>query len=104
MDKKLKNWEKHEEKVLGNREGRRMPGSGACPGLKGDVRVDCVNKYLVECKYTQNSGFRITSKLWNKIVLEALTAQRIPLLAIEIEGTRLVVCSEELFWELHKDE
>ncbi|NCB01447.1 MAG: hypothetical protein EOM67_04665 [Spirochaetia bacterium] len=101
---KLKKWEKHEESILEGKNGLRVPGSGACPGLKGDVRVDTKHNYLSECKQTEGSGFRVTEKLWNKIKKEAIEIKRLPIMCLDINGTRLVVCDEELFWELNEEQ
>ncbi len=99
-----KKWEKHEQSVLGNKDGIRVPGSGACPGKKGDVQINSLHEYLVECKSTEGLGIRVTKAMWNKISKEAFEAQRLPLICLDIDGIRLAVCDESLFWELNGEE
>ena len=45
--------------------GRRQPGSGALPGIKGDVKV--AGKYRVEAKYTRNKTYRLDRTELGKI-------------------------------------
>ena len=48
---------------------------------KGDLQTD---DYLIECKMTDQKGYRITTKLLKKLWDEALTANKLPALVIGI--------------------
>lgn len=50
-------------KAQEKRVGRRIPGSGNQPGLKGDS-LD--GEYLVECKSTNNLTYSVDSREFNK--------------------------------------
>jgi hypothetical protein len=49
---------KQESEIATSMGGRRQPGSGAIPGLKGDVRVK--GKLRIEAKYTSNKSYSVT--------------------------------------------
>ncbi len=67
------NWEKKVEKCI---------ASGALWFNKGDLRTD---DYLIEAKYTGKKGYRISTKILKKLWVEALEANKLPLLIIGIE-------------------
>ena len=48
---------------------------------KGDLRTE---DYLIECKYTDKKGFRITTKILEKLWNEALERNKLPALTIGI--------------------
>ena len=57
---------------------------------KGDLKV---GDYLIECKMTDQKGYRITTKLLKKLWDESLTANKLPALIIGIrdeENTDMV--------------
>jgi len=58
--------------------------SGQLDFDKGDLKTD---EHLIECKFTEKKGYRITTKLLEKLWEEALTAQKLPILEIGIEDT-----------------
>jgi hypothetical protein len=72
-----KKGQKFEEKV------RKTINSGALWFNKGDLETD---DYLIECKHTEKKGFRISTKLLEKLWDEALSSNKLPFLVIEIEG------------------
>jgi len=49
---------------------------------KGDIKTDT---HLIDCKYTEKKGFRITSKILQKIWNEALDSNKLPALIIGIK-------------------
>lgn len=52
---------------------------------KGDLKTE---DYVIECKYTEKKGFRISTKILEKIWGEALDANKLPLLIVGIkDGT-----------------
>jgi len=52
---------------------------------KGDLKTE---DYVIECKFTEKKGFRISTKILEKIWGEALDANKLPLLIIGIkDGT-----------------
>lgn len=61
---------------------------------KGDLKTDT---HLIECKFTQKKGFRITTKVLQKIWDEALTANRLPVLVIGIQDDK----DEDIVWMLN---
>lgn len=56
--------------------------SGALSFDKGDLKTD---DYLIECKYTEKKGYRITKKILQKLWDEAFDSNKLPKLIIEIE-------------------
>ena len=48
---------------------------------KGDLKTD---NYLIECKITDQKGYRISNKMLKKLWDEALTANKLPALVIGI--------------------
>lgn len=88
MDKKKKS-QKQEKSVAKHFNAKTVIASGAIWSSKGDVRN---NDFLIECKYTDRGSYSVTSKVWEKISLEAVNDHlRIPLLVIDIQDTRLIV-------------
>jgi hypothetical protein len=52
---------------------------------KGDLKT---SDYVIEAKFTEKKGFRISTKILDKIWNDALDAQKLPLLIIGIkDGT-----------------
>jgi hypothetical protein len=72
-----------EERVAARTGGRRVPGSGASPYAKGDVRL---SRWLVECKKTEHASLSIKKSWLVKISKQAVAIQKEPALAIEIQG------------------
>lgn len=56
--------------------------SGAMWFDKGDLKTD---EYVIEAKYTEKKGFRISTKILNKLWNDALEANKFPLLTIGIK-------------------
>lgn len=75
-------------------KGKTTPASGSIRGFKGDVFTD---KYLVECKYTDKKQFTLKLDVLEKIEMEALLKNKIPLLAVEIKGKNYIIMKEEDF-------
>ena len=67
---------KFEDKV------RKTINSGATWFDKGDLSTD---EYLIECKFTEKKGFKITTKILKKLWEEALEANKLPFLTIGIK-------------------
>jgi hypothetical protein len=52
---------------------------------KGDLKTE---NYCIECKFTEKKGFRISTKILEKIWGEALDSNKLPLLIVGIkDGT-----------------
>lgn len=81
---------KQEVSVAERMGGTRVPGSGAVPGLDGDVKS---KTWLIECKTTSHDSFKLTMKDWNKIAGEAGLSMRKPVMFIDINGEELAVVS-----------
>ena len=59
--------------------------SGALWFNKGDLRTD---NYLIEAKYTEQKGYRISTKTLEKLWTEALEANKFPLLIIGLKDKK----------------
>lgn len=57
--------------------------SGSIWFQKGDMRTE---DYVIECKYTDKKGFRLTTAILKKIWTEALEANKLPLMIVGIKG------------------
>ena len=58
---------------------------------KGDLKT---SEYVIECKFTEKKGFRISTKILEKIWNEALDANKLPLLLVGIKD-------DKTQWNLH---
>lgn len=58
---------------------------------KGDLKTE---DYVIECKFTEKKGFRVTTALLKKLWEESLDANKLPMLVIGIED-------EDKRWMLH---
>jgi len=67
---------KFEEKI------QKCINSGALFFDKGDLKTD---DYLIECKYTEKKGFRVTKKILEKIWSEAFETNKLPKLIVGIK-------------------
>jgi hypothetical protein len=72
-----------EERIAARIGGRRVPGSGASPYARGDVKED---RYLVEAKQTAKDSMRVTWAWLAKITRQAVGIGRVPALAIELRS------------------
>ena len=70
---------KFEEKV------QKSINSGALWFDKGDLKT---KDYVIECKFTEKKGFRITTKMLQKIWNEALDANKLPLIVVGIKNDK----------------
>ena len=60
--------------------------SGALWFNKGDLKTE---DYVIDCKYTDKKGFRISTKILEKIWNEALDANKLPMLIIGIKDENI---------------
>jgi len=67
---------KYEDRV------KKTINSGALWFDKGDLKT---SDHVIECKFTEKKGFRISTKILEKIWNEALEAQKLPALVIGIK-------------------
>jgi hypothetical protein len=65
-----------EEKV------KKCINSGSLWFDKGDLKTE---DYLIECKYTEKKGFRITTKILKKLWEESLDRNKLPALVVGIK-------------------
>lgn len=77
--------------------GRTQPGSGNQWHSKGDVKSA---HWLVECKTTQQSSFRITDLMWKVLRLNALREGKIPALQIDLQEEKLVAIPYDVWLDL----
>lgn len=61
--------------------GKVQPRSGAGWVHKGDVRSD---RFLVECKRTDQESFRVTKDLMGSVDIDARSVGKLPVLHVEI--------------------
>jgi len=66
---------------------KRTLNSGALWFDKGDLKT---SKYLIEVKHTNKKGFRITDKLLRKLIDEAYSVHKEPLLIIYIGNYKVI--------------
>jgi len=66
---------KQESRVAQRSGGRRVPASGALPGIKGDVSGKL---HLIECKTTGKKSIRIEQRWLTKIAREAAMKHKMP--------------------------
>jgi hypothetical protein len=59
--------------------------SGALWFDKGDLKT---KDHVIECKFTEKSGYRITIKLLDKLWKDALEANKLPALIIGIKDNK----------------
>ena len=88
----MKKWELKEKSDASMVGGKRVRGSGNKWNSPGDVRSD---KYLIECKQTDNKSYSLTKEKLDKIYEEALFAYKIPLFSIKIQDMEVVVMFKE---------
>ena len=67
--------------------------SGAFWFDKGDLKT---KDFMIECKYTEKKGFRISTKLLKKLWNDALEVSKFPMLVIGIKD-------EDCSWTLKVD-
>lgn len=77
MAKQWQTKERKDQKLFG---ARPTPRSGGLWFAKGDGKS---SKFLIENKTSEKERFSITSKIWEKIEIEAIREARMPLLSIE---------------------
>ena len=87
-------WQHQEKKLAKKLGGRRQPGSGSIPGLKGDVFS---KTYLAECKATASASYILKLKVLEKIEQEAAMENKEPLLEIQMQGKKFYVLTECTF-------
>lgn len=87
--RKLSN--KHEQDIADFFGGITQIASGAIPlvGMKGDV---ITSSTCIECKATEKDYYILKKKIVKKIEVEALKCNRIPLLAIRVQGRDYILC------------
>jgi len=74
-NKNKRNGQKFEDKV------RNTINSGALSFDKGDLKND---EYVIECKVTSKLGFRVSTKIVEKLWKQALESNKLPKLIIGI--------------------
>lgn len=70
--------------------GQRVQMSGA-GDRKGDAELE---RFLVECKFTEAQSFRLEAKTFLKIKKEAVRIGKMPMLCVQVGGLNLVVIEE----------
>jgi len=66
---------------------QRTINSGQLYFSKGDLQT---KNYVIECKYTEKKGYRISTKMIKKIWDEALDANKLPAIVIGIKDENCV--------------
>ncbi len=91
----MKPWEKQEKDLAKRRGGARTPGSGSGWRRRNDVREG--RRILWECKQTAGVSISISLATWNGLRRNAMMDGAMPGLAVRIQGTDLVVISQDDF-------
>jgi len=89
-----KPWRKKEIKDAKDFKGKLTPRSGGYSSFPGDV---ITKDFLIDSKFTEKKGFRITANMWHKIYNEALKSRRLPCLSVSISGYDLVILDKNDF-------
>jgi hypothetical protein len=79
IPKYLRSSSKRKKGQKGERKAKETINSGALWFDKGDLKTA---DYLIEVKETSKKGYRLTTKLLEKVVSEAYTAKKKPLVMI----------------------
>lgn len=79
---------KQEKSVAKATKGKLTLNSGACWLSKGDVVTE---NCIFECKTTQKDYYALNFTTWKKLKKESLEELKIPILCIDIQGSRIVV-------------
>jgi len=96
----MKKWElkeKQDQEILGL---GKVKASGSLWYSPGDGKSSI---FLVDSKQTEKKSYAVSMKTWDKLYEEALFAQRLPLLSLQIQDIDLVMMSREDFVNLLKD-
>jgi len=88
-------WKETEKKLAKDVKGKRVAGSGSHWSSKGDVKHP---EFLFECKTTAHDSYAVGLKTLDKIVKEAQTVGKTPVLLLDIKGKRFVLLRFE-DWE-----
>lgn len=86
---------KQEQDVAKEFDAKTVIASGSLWFADSDVRSE---KYLIECKFTDEKYYTLTAHVWEKIRTEAIRDHiRTPLMVIDIQGERFIVFNVEDF-------
>lgn len=91
--------QKQERRLAEDYGGQRSAASGAFWSRKGDVRTD---RWLIEAKYTDQKGYRLTVSILDKIEREAILDGRKPRLDVSFGGKEWVVITRDDLDELEE--
>jgi len=83
--RRVKDSQAQESRVAAKGGGKRVRGSGSKPHARGDARWDRFG-VLLECKRTDRKSISVRGDVLERIVREAHANEKIPALAIEVEG------------------
>ena len=73
----------HERKVAKDTGGKVQAGSGSSWRARQDVKDDT---HLIQHKFTDGKGYRVTVDEWNTISADAARSGREPVLIIDFDG------------------
>ena len=98
-------WEEWERDVAYAIEsGDQVKGSGRFDMAKGDVKT---HSFLIDCKYTNGSGYALTEALWDKLGAWATNEYREPVVAVRIENESAIdevaVIPEHIYYQIVKE-
>lgn len=88
--KKLKKIQRKNSKKVGQKfeaEALKTLNSGAIPFDPGDIKTD---EYVIEVKGTEKSGYRVSTKVLEKLWNQALTVNKQPLLMVLISNNKIL--------------
>lgn len=89
-------WERQEIDLAKRRGGRRTKGSGNGWVQRHDVHEKAI---MWEAKQTEAASYSVKLATWRQLRKNATLAGQTPALALRIQGTNLVVMSQDDFDE-----
>lgn len=92
----MENWRQAEKKIAKKVGGRVQPGSGCLSpsGLKEDVRSE---KHLIQVKATSKKRYILKRDDLDKLVHNALSIGKTPVMVLTMWGKSFVIMREEDF-------
>ena len=92
----MKEWERQETALAKRRNGRKTKGSGNGWVQRHDVHEPTI---MWEAKQTDAASYSLKLATWKELKKHATLAGQMPALAVQIQGTNLVVMSQDDFDE-----
>jgi hypothetical protein len=89
--------DRQEKRLASSFGGRVNPGSGSSWRRRQDVRTD---KFLIEAKRTGKTQITVKASDWKQLLHHALTEDKVPVMALDLDGKHYVMVLEDDWIEL----